>query len=83
MGHGRGSIWTRSLHSPAAPADDALRSSRHGEGYKKLHNFRVCTGTPFYDFSREFRVLVSAVMGSERVGGGLDGGERAVSHLDA
>ena len=26
----------------------------------------MCTGTPFCDFSREFRVLVSAVTGSER-----------------
>ena len=32
-----------------------------GEGYTKLHNFGVYTGTPFCDFSREFRVLVSAV----------------------
>ena len=38
-----------------------------GEGYSKLHNFGVCTGTPFCDFSREFRVLVSAVTGSERI----------------
>ena len=38
-----------------------------GEGYTKLHTFRVCNGTPFSDFSREFRVLVSAVTGSERV----------------
>ena len=37
-----------------------------GEGYTRLHNFGVCTGTPFCDFSREFRVLVSAVTGSER-----------------
>ena len=38
-----------------------------GEGYIKWHNFGVYTGPPFYDFSREFRVLVSAVTGSERV----------------
>ena len=37
-----------------------------GESYTRLHNFGVCTGTPFHDFSREFRVLVSAVTGSER-----------------
>ena len=37
-----------------------------GEGHTRLHNFGVCTGTPFCDFSREFRVLVSAVTGSER-----------------
>ena len=37
-----------------------------GEGYTRLHNFGVCTGTPFCDFCREFRVLVSAVTGSER-----------------
>ena len=37
-----------------------------GKGYTRLHNFGVCTGTPFCDFSREFRVLVSAVTGSER-----------------
>ena len=36
------------------------------EGYTRLHNFGVCTGTPFCDFSPEFRVLVSAVTGSER-----------------
>ena len=50
----------------------------------------MCTGTPFCDFSREFRVLVSAATESERtlaagrrgVGGGPDGGEQAVSHLD-
>ena len=37
-----------------------------GEGYTKLHNiFGVCAGTPFCDFSREFRVLVPAVTGSE------------------
>ena len=38
-----------------------------GESYTRLHNFGVCTGTPFHDFSREFRVLVSAVTGNERV----------------
>ena len=37
-----------------------------GEGYTRLHSFGVCTGTPFCDFSREFRVLVPAVTGSER-----------------
>ena len=37
-----------------------------GEGYTRLHSFNVCTGTPFCDFSREFRVLVSVVTGSER-----------------
>ena len=37
-----------------------------GEGYTRLHSFGVCTGTAFGDFSREFRVLVSAVTGSER-----------------
>ena len=37
-----------------------------GEGYTKLHDFGVCTGTPFCYFSREFRVLVSAVTGRER-----------------
>ena len=36
-----------------------------GEGYTRLHNFGVCTGTPFCDFSPEFRVLVLAVTGSE------------------
>ena len=36
------------------------------EGYTRLHNLGVCTGTPFCDFSREFRLLVSAVTGSER-----------------
>ena len=35
--------------------------------YNKLHTFGVCNGTPFSDFSREFRVLVSAVTASERV----------------
>ena len=37
-----------------------------GEGYTRLHSFSVCTGTPFCDFSRQFRVLVSAATGSER-----------------
>ena len=37
-----------------------------GEGYTRLHSFGVCTGMPFCDFSREFRVLVSAVTESER-----------------
>ena len=35
-----------------------------GEGYTTLHTFGVCNGTPFADFSRKFRVLVSAVTGS-------------------
>ena len=38
-----------------------------GEGFIKLHTFEVCIGTLFSEFSREFRVLVSAVTGSERV----------------
>ena len=38
-----------------------------GEGYTKLQTFGVCNGTPLSDFSREFRVLVLAVTGSERV----------------
>ena len=38
-----------------------------GEGYTKLHIFGVCKGTPSRDFSREFRVIVSTVAGSERV----------------
>jgi len=60
-----------------------------GEGYTRLHSFGVCTGTPFCDFSREFRVLVSAVTGSERtLAPGVDvvledGGERAVPVVDA
>ena len=37
-----------------------------GEGYTRLDSFGVCTGTPFCDFSREFRVLVSAVTRSDR-----------------
>ena len=37
-----------------------------GEGYTKLHNFGVCTAH-FNCFSRDFRVPVSAVTGSERV----------------
>ena len=37
-----------------------------GEGYTRLHRFGVCTGTPFCDFRREFRVLVPAVTGRER-----------------
>ena len=37
-----------------------------GEGYTRLHNFGVCTGTPFCDFSQEFRMLVSAVTRRER-----------------
>ena len=39
------------------------------EGYTKLHTFGACTrnGTPLSDFSRELRVLVLVVTGSERV----------------
>ena len=37
-----------------------------GEGYTMLHSFGVCTGTPVCDFSREVRVLLSTVTGSER-----------------
>ena len=37
------------------------------EGYTKLNNIRVCTGTPFCDFSREFRLLVSAGPGASAV----------------
>ena len=36
-------------------------------GYKKLHAFGVPTGTPFSNFSGEFRVVVSAATGTERV----------------
>ena len=36
------------------------------EGYTRLHSYCVCTGTPFCDFSREVRVLLSTVTGSER-----------------
>ena len=38
-----------------------------GEGYTKLHNVGVCTGTLFCDFSEESGVLVSAVTESERI----------------
>ena len=38
-----------------------------GAGYKQLHTFGVPNGTPFRDFSREFRVVVSAATGTERV----------------
>ena len=37
------------------------------KGYTKLHTFGMCNGTPFSDFGREFRVLVSIATGSERV----------------
>ena len=37
-----------------------------GEGYARLQMFGVCTGMPLCDFSREVRVLVSAVTRSER-----------------
>ena len=39
-----------------------------GEGYTNLQTFGMCNGTPFSEFSREFRVLVSAVMGYVLVG---------------
>ena len=35
------------------------------DSYPRLHNFRVCKGTPFCDIGRAFRVLVSAVTGGE------------------
>ena len=53
-----------------------------GEGYTRLHNFGVCTGKHFCDFSREFCVLVLAVTG-RGVGKGSDGDERAVPRVDA
>ena len=37
------------------------------EGYTELHTFGMCNGTPFSDFSREFRVLVATATESERV----------------
>ena len=37
------------------------------EGYTKLYTFGMCSGTPFSDFSREFRVLVPTATESERV----------------
>ena len=37
-----------------------------GEGYTRLQIFGVCTRTPLCGFSLEFRLLVSAVTGSER-----------------
>ena len=37
------------------------------EGYTKLQTFGMCNGTPFSDFSPEFRVLVSIATWSERV----------------
>ena len=42
-------------------------SADTGESYTKLHTFGVPNGTPFCDFSREFRVIVSAATGTERV----------------
>ena len=36
-----------------------------GGSFTKLHTCGACNGTPFSDFSLEFRVLVSAVTGSE------------------
>ena len=42
-------------------------SSDWGVGYKKLHTFGVTNGTPFCEFSREFRIVVSAATGTERV----------------
>ena len=53
-----------------------------GEGYTRLHNFGVCTGKHFCDFSREVCVLVLAVTG-RGVGKGSDGDERAVPRVDA
>ena len=38
-----------------------------GAGYKNLHTFGVPNETPFCDFSQEFRVVVSAATGTERV----------------
>ena len=38
-----------------------------GAGYAKLHTFGAVNDTPFGNFSREFRVLVSAVTESEPV----------------
>ena len=38
-----------------------------GEGYTKLYAFGICNDTPFSDFSREFRVLVSTATGGWRV----------------
>ena len=35
-----------------------------GEGYTRLQRFGVSTGTPFCDFCREFRVLVSDARGA-------------------
>ena len=37
-----------------------------GEGYTRLQIFGVCTRTPLCGFSLEFRLLVSAVTGSDR-----------------
>ena len=39
----------------------------------------MCDGTPLSDFNPEFVVLVSTTTGSERVRGGSDGGEFAIS----
>lgn len=74
-----------SHHSTTAPT--------RGKASTKLHTFGVCTGTPFFDYSREFRVFVSTVPGSERA---LDPGvdvvlevvrmavnEQFVPHVDA
>ena len=44
------------------------------ECYTKFHTCGVCNGTPFSDFSREFRVLVSEVMGSIVSGDGCGNG---------
>ena len=38
-----------------------------GEGYTRLLSFDVSAGTPFRDFSREVRVLVSVVTTNERL----------------
>ena len=35
-----------------------------GAGYKKLHTFGMPNGTPFCEFSGEFRVIVSAATGA-------------------
>ena len=36
------------------------------EGYTKWHTLGMCNGTPFSDFSDEFRVLALTATGSER-----------------
>ena len=62
-----------------------------GESYTRLHNFGVCTGTPFAILVGSFASsdgsygerAHSGTWGRRGVGGGPDGGERAVSHVDA